>query len=288
MKRPKIVFYIRAIFKESISPKIENYDARIVVKNFNKFSKITVEEYREKIHEIQKSCLNEISKKIIYNSFDGNTNSGWPYTYDVLQNSTIEKLKSLDDDSILIPLDDDDWLSPKITEVKFCKNGLTIWNTISIPDTNSSNIFYHIKNIALPKDVRDEKDIIKLNSLLSNCAAISGNVVKKMIDMKQTKMLERLLQRHIEPRKVIREPIFSDLNLGEVILEDYLAVYVKHACNISFIKILGGDKVNQSTYDKLVEVYKNMDYSKIFSTLSPNYVWCKKYLNSLQELNTRL
>jgi len=288
MKNSKIVFYIRAIFRESISPKIENYDARIVVKNFNKFSNITVEEYREKVHDIQKECLNKISKKIIYNSFDGNTNESWPYTYDVLQNSTIEKLKNLDDDSILIPLDDDDWLSPKISEIDFCKNGLTIWNTISIPDTNSSDIFYHIKNIPLPKDTKDENDLIKLNSLLSNCVSISGNVIKKMIEMNQIRMLERLLQRHIEPRKVIRENVLFNLNLEEVVLDDYFAVYVKHACNISFIKVLGESHADKNTYDTLVCRYKKMDYSKIFSSLSPNYDWCKPYLDSLQHLHSKL
>lgn len=285
----KIVFYIRALFGESISPKIENYDARIVVNNFNKFSNITAEKYREKVHEIQIKCLKNISENVIYNILDQYTNKNWPYTYDVLQKTTIEKLKKLDDDAILIPLDDDDWLSPKVADINFCKNGLTIWNTISITsDSYNKNIFYHMKNLHLPNHVEDKNDSINLRSLLSNCMAISGNVVKKMIEMDQTTQLQRLLQRHTEPRKVIREPIFSHLDLREIVLDDYLAVYVKHACNITDIKILGGPDSDEKMYNKLVERYKKMNYVQLLKDVPPNYEWCKEYCNLLGNLHAKL
>jgi hypothetical protein len=282
----KIVFYIRALFGESISPKIENHDIREAVKNFNLYSGITIQEYRQMVHKIQVKCISNITDKIIYNRFDNISNSGWPYTYDVLQNTTVDMLKNIDDDAILIPLDDDDWLSPKIADIDFCKNGLTIWNTISIPQASCSKVFYHNRNEKVPIVTRTDEEFYKLGNLLSNCVAISGNVIKKMIDVGDIRMLERMLQRHTEPRKVIRENRFDEWGLTETVLEDYLAVYVKHAGNVSYIKKLGGPHSSKELFYELVNPYKTINYSGDIFPL--NYNWCKNYCDELKKINSCL
>lgn len=284
----RIVFFIRARFHESVMLHIGQ--EKVISPNecldyFDKYSNIPMLEYRKKVHEIQIECLKKISNRFIYNTADKDLDSRWRVPYVRIQNKAREEILALADDDIIIPLDDDDWLSPEIKFLDFRPNHLTIWNTFSL-DVNSQYQFFHIKNEILPMELDDE-NIIRAKGFLSNCGAYCAKVVKQVINF-DVKKANQLLLRHILPRIIIREEPYKLWGIEEKIYEDYLGVYVRHAGNItSFLKRDITDIDNSEFYKKNIEIYKSKKYSPA-EELAPEYAWCREYYKKLENLNQML
>lgn len=276
----KIVFYIRALFKDSIPYEFKHASKMAkYVEYFNKHSKISMQDYRQSVHEIQKECLSKISNRFIYNL----TQRGYPYN--TIQPNTQNEISQLSDDDIVIPLDDDDWLSPEIKNLNFSRQGLTIWNSLII-DVHLERPHLCKKNIELP-DILSEEDVKLANGLLSNCAAIPASLLKRMFQIKYTDG-NSFLQRHILPRIIIRQSDYKDFNIIERIYSNYFAIYVKHAGNMTML-----DRENMSVIDtpeffeKKIKIYKNANYHAV-NSMSEEYAWCKPYYKKLEQLNELL
>ena len=292
----KIIFYIRALFHESIMPgseKSNKPDKLKLVEAFNKYSGITVQEYRKQVHEIQLKCIKNISDRIIYNRAQENLNRKFNYSYCILQKDTLEILKSINEDDLVIPLDDDDWLSPEIKNLNFVEGSFNGWNTISFCHSNPSNIriFHHVKNIPLPYKLESDLEIKQSQGWLSNCQCIPGFVIKRLLEESQIDILQQLLQRHSRVRRLIREEPMINWNLKEHFFDDVLAIYVRHAANITLLDSLSifneENNYTKEVYDKTVRQFKLADYDNI-KDLPENLKWCLPYLQDLKQLNNLL
>jgi len=268
---PKIVFYIRALFHESIMTKVENIDAAVAVQVFNSLCNITAGEYRKGVHSIQLQNLREISPHIIVNHIDKKV---MPFAH--IQNKTREELSELDDTDILIPLDDDDWLSPEIKNFNFI-DGLSGWNVATLRPDNWASLFYlgEHKHFLRATIATEEDRKIFDKGLLSNSQAFSGRMVKQILN---TPDAHALLQRHTRCRAVALTHGFD-----EYITNDRLAVYVKHACNITSLAKFAEDK------DRLhQEILKHKTMHENNLNLVGEYEWATKYMHKLAELNKQL
>lgn len=288
----RIVFFIRALFFESIMPEIggkgdQAVDGYPCSEYFNKHFKITIEEYREKIHQIQLSCISKISNRIIYNRLDKDCTNPWHSPYQTIQKSALKELQQLRDDDIIIPLDDDDWLSPEIKFLNFDRDTLTMWNCFSM-DVSNERLHYHVGNNPLPPEL-DDRHLSSARDLLSNCGAICASVIKRMIYYNKKKATEMLL-RHVLPRIVIREHPYNKWGLHEKIYPDYLAVYVRHAGNITLFSQRGKFNPNNSDFFReQMEMYKNKNqYEFSLDSLPKEMEWSKEYFLQLKKLNEKL
>lgn len=264
----KIVFYIRALFHESLLGKIEGIDANVAVAMFNDVCNITAEEYRKNVHKIQLENLQEISPHIIVNHRDREVMS-----FGHIQHKAKEELLKLNDDDILIPLDDDDWISPKIKNFNFI-SGLTGWNTAGLVPDNWATLYYYRKHKQfLRTDItcEDDRKIFEAG-LLSNCQAFSGKMVKQLIDNRA------LLQLHTKCRTIALAHGFD-----EHITDDRLSIYVKHACNITS---LARHSLDEKSLKQNIMKYKFMYTYDL--NLAGEYVWATKYMHKLAELNKQL
>ncbi len=291
MGKNNIVFYIRALFRESILPGREGIrkPVGILIDAFKNFAKISCEDYRSKIHDIQIKNLITISDRIIINRAQ-DSNREYNYTYGILQDDTVEKLKKLNDDDIIIPLDDDDWLDPEIKNLNLDKEKINCWNTISF---SVNGVHYHVENEELPYDrPLDDIQVIKARGLLSNCQALPAFLVKRLLysnKFEDRLLAQKLLQRHTQPRLLIREHPLNEYNIREKIFNNLLAVYVKHAANITLFEAqnIPNNNINYEQYLSIVEPYKKFNYLNI-KNFPENYNWCIPYLIELQEINKLL
>ena len=218
----KIVFYIRALFGDSPITSCDFVNVFRACQNFDLVSKLPLIEYRKKIHEIQLSCLKNVSPHIIHNIKETEKHT---HTFNCIQPSALNQLLSLDDDDIVIPLDDDDWVSPEIKDVDFRTSHVTIWNSIEI---TKNGAYYHKKNTELPYRTlqKSEREYNSAIGLLSNCAAFRVSFLKELAVRKPTETkypvdLRRCLQLHILPRVIIREEKYLN-RFTETILNNYL------------------------------------------------------------------
>ena len=287
-----IVFYIRALFHESIMPGNEKNNKPNMIKLvdiFNQFSKISVQEYRTKVHEIQIKNLSKISNRIIYNNAEINLKRKFNYTYSILQKQTIEKFKQLNDEDFVIPLDDDDWLSPEIANLDFKKNALNCWNCISFSHNQKIiGVFEHARNKYIPDVIETEIQLEDSRGLLSNCQCIPAFLIKHLISINRIDILQPLLQRHTTPRRLIRESPIKEINIKENLIDESLAVYVRHAANVTLFDKMSNygkeDDYSLELYNNAITPYKLADYKNI-KNLSPCYEWTLEYLEELKELN---
>lgn len=264
-----------------------------LVETFNNFSRITAQEYRKKIHEIQLKCITKISDRIIYNRAQENPNRKWNYSFAVVQKDTFEKLKTIQDDDLVIPLDDDDWLSPEIKNLKFVENSFNGWNTISfnhkIP--GDIKICHHTKNVPLPLVLETEEELKLSQKWLSNCQCIPGFVIKRLLKENQTDILQNMLQKHHDVRSLIRKEPMRNWNLKEHFFDDVLAVYVRHAANITLLDRLTPineeDKFTKEMYNETVSQYKLANYENI-KNLPDNLKWTLPLLQEIKQLNELL
>ena len=290
----KIVFYIRALFHESILPKNENCnrpDMSNMINSFDNFSNISAIDYRKAVHDIQIKNLSKISNRFIVNNAEI-SNRKYNYTFSILQSKTVELLSQLNDDDIVVIMDDDDWLSPEISNLTFEENALTCWNTISLGHSSLGkiNIFKHLINQELPNVLITDEQIRLSKNLLSNCQAISAKIIKQLINLNSINELQTLLQRHNLIRGIIRQKPICNWNVKEDLLPDILSIYVRHAVNVTLFERMGGYSVESFTFDKYKEVvypYKYADYENIPNF--PDYLnWAYPYLEELRQLNQQL
>ena len=286
----KIVFYVRALFHESIMPaneKLNRPDILKLTEGFRKYSNISAEDYRKELHNIQLKSLYKISDRVIHNKATLPTSK----TFNTVQENTINQLKQLNDDDWIIPIDDDDWFSPDIGNLEFKKECLNYWNTIGFTESKPINIFEYLKNKELPYNNLTEKEKKMSEKLLSNCQCIPAYVVKYLIKINATAVLRDLLQWHSRVRGLIREEPISQLNLKENIFDNVMSVYVKHAANITtFMRLckFGQEQIyTKELYDKVVTPFKNADYDNIRNF--PEYLnWTKPLLEEFKKLNQLL
>ena len=273
----KIVFYIRALFHESIMTRIENIDARVAVDAFNKVCAIPAEEYRKGLHNIQLENLQAISPHIIVNHKDRGVR---PYGH--IQDKAKEELQKLDDADILIPLDDDDWLSPEIKNFKFI-DGLSGWNGAILRPADWANLHYSPEHKLIAReDITTEEDKAVFNrGLLSNCQAFSGRLVKHLLASDDARFL---LQLHTKCRSVTQTYGFK-----EYITNARLAVYVRHACNITLLaRIFQNEELLKKEEVLKKEVLRHKDMYTQDLNLNEEYSWAVKYMHKLAELNKQL
>jgi hypothetical protein len=283
----KIVFYVRALFHESIMPGNEITNKPDVLKltqAFKKYSNISVEDYRKELHNIQLKSLSAISNRIIYNK----PTSPEQKTFSVLQKNTINQLNELNDDDWIIPIDDDDWFSPDIKNLKFKEGCLNCWNTAQFSHKQRITIFEHIKNKELPFSNLTPEEVQLSRGLLSNCQCIPAYVIKHLININAINTLQQLLQRHSLIRGLIREEPLSQLNIKENLFDNIMSVYVRHAANITLFTGLCNfneeQKYTKELYNKTIAPFKLADYDNIKNF--PEYLnWTKPLLEDLKKLN---
>lgn len=292
-----IVFYIRALFHESIMPaniKTNKPDIIKLVELFNRYSSITAQEYRKQIHEIQLSCIKNISDKIIYNRAQQNTEKKYNYSFSILQRDTLEALKTIKEEDFIIPLDDDDWLSPEIKHLNLMERSFNGWRCSEFMHKwfpKNVRVYNYPAIPVLPKILETELEITQSRSWLSNCQCIPGFVIKRLLEEQQIDVLQQILQRHSAVRSIIREKPIVDWNVDEHFFDESLAVYVRHAANITLFYTLANAEqehtFTKEIYDKTVAQYKYADYDNIIN-FSENLKWCVPYLQKLKQLNSLL
>jgi hypothetical protein len=277
----KIVFYIRALFGDSPLTSWDSVNVFRACQNFDLVSKLPLIEYRKKIHEIQLSCLKNVSPHIIHNVKETEI-----HTSNYIQPSALNQLLSLDDDDVVIPLDDDDWVSPEIKDIDFGNQHMTIWNCVEI---GKNGTYYHKKNTELPyRTLQDgESEYKQARYLLSNCAAFRVSFLKALAVRKPTETkypidLRRCLQFHTWPRLIIREEKYLN-QFTEKILDNTFAVYVRHAGNVTGgLKKMDLAELTREEFDSIISPHKNR------VDVPDEFLWAKSHFDKLSELNSLL
>lgn len=275
----KIVFYIRAIFEESEMPiaTAENKNIIKAAAKFTELSNISIKDYRTKLRNLQKEILQQISPHFIINNRTTNDTNWKTFSFAFCQPETYEKFLRLNDEDIIIPLDDDDWLLPNIVNINFEKNGLTCWNSFCL---YRYGITHSKKNNILP-DTLNEEQLQHSKILTASGYAISANVVKQTIkEQTNINTLNTLLQRHSRARECIRI-----LKYQETVVEDYLSVYVRHAANVTLIQ--GLDDCNENAIDHFNKNIKCFKHTTILQHPIPTELECYRgYIKQLEEINS--
>lgn len=283
----KIVFYIRALFHESIMPSALAAKRNIInaVNNFNKYSKISAQDYRKEIHKIQLQNLNKISDRIIINTAPViKTN-----TFNTVQEETQQQLFKLDDNDIVILLDDDDWLSPEIANIEF--STVTFWNSFVLNYANNceksvlkTTEFFHKFKPAIEYPLVSVENVedCKANIVLANCQAYSAKLIKHLSHYPE--YFHRFMQRHSFVRGILRLPQMLPLIDQEKIYSNYWAAYVRHAANLTCL-----DRLDlQDPREIEEEFFKITQPFKTFAkpdTIPTEFAWCIEYLDKLQTLH---
>lgn len=290
----KIVFYIRALFHQSLMPgneKSKKPDVPKLVACFNKFSRISAQEYRQRVHAIQLENLRTISDRFIYNEQEHNPNRKFNYAYSVLQPNALKLLAALNDDDIVIPFDDDDWLSPDILKQDFQPDAFNYWDTASFTwHKEKFGVFYNFKTKPLPVVLETEADQFESRGLLSNCQSAPGWYIKHLLAHNKIDVLQRLLQRHNQMRGLIREKHVDGWEAKENIFDKVLSVYVRHAANVTlfqrFFEFGNEHALDQAAFDKTVEPFRQSKHT--VDELPVELKWASPYLKKLEELNQLL
>jgi len=277
----KIYFYIRALYRDDMSPFSTEHVGIKSVNFFNSLSPITAQEYRDKLHSIQLRCIKNISDNIIYN-IPIHTKELYKRPYNCVQVNSKQQLLELNDDDVVIPLDDDDWLSPNIKSIDFEFNSLTTWNTMWFNDNKLS----YAKKVKKFENAQEYNE--KESFTLSNCFAISARIIKKVIHSNNVNLLANLLQFHPHTRGVIRDSLFTEDTPKEYVMDEYYAMYVRHMCNDTNFRgfFEEGKSYTIENYNRLIHKFKSLDYSIL--DLPEDYQWSKSYFEELHELNKNL
>jgi hypothetical protein len=289
-KNHKIVFFIRALFKESMMPEVGHgsmaVDARQCAEEFDKLFKISIHDYRKKVHQIQLSCIKNISDRIIYNHVDKKIKSTWKLPYVHIQDSAREELMALRDDDIIIPLDDDDWLSPEISELDFPKNSLILWDAVSI-GVDSTRTCYCYRHPQLPAKLDMYSERVA-RGLLSNCYGFRAKIIKEML-RRNEEDADMFLLRHTMPRILARKKEYKDLfQDGETITKKFFGIYVKHAANITLYNTLKSDKITiKDHYLSAIKEY-TYDFEANIENFPAEFAWSIPYYKKLRQLNLAL
>lgn len=279
---PKIIFYIRCLFHEDKVKCCAGVDNEVYFPMFKELYGISIFEYRKRVHDIQLENIKSISPFVIENRYASNESS----PFGNVQTHTLQQLCELDDDAIVIPLDDDDWVSPEITEYKFDYDALNIWSTVSLRPYTT--LLYHknpvCEQIPFDIDLENTKNKAVLQQLLSNCYGIPAKYIKQLAQEKNMQMLSKVLQLHNRVRAAVREqPRFLH---KENIQDEILSIYVKHLGNITSI-MYWQQETKVSLKKNLLNDYKNYClFNKRYINEIPGEIdWIKPYQTELINLN---
>jgi hypothetical protein len=274
----KIVVYIRALFDGVKKGGLEQKNFITAAAKFTELANISFLDYRKQLHEIQKINLTQIADRIIVNNNPEGVSGVSPF-FRCLP-STLEELARLDDDDVIIPLDDDDWLSPEIKNVDFNSSGLTCWDSYFVSVQGLGNL---PKNVELP-EILNAEELAQSKLLAASGYAVSAKVIKKALKLSDSlEMINLLLQRHSRAREMIRT-----LGGTEKIVDARLSVYLKHAANMTLIHPLDTEEHFQALdfFKKHVLPHKNFNFSGL--KLPADLAWCTRLLIELMELNKKL
>lgn len=287
--KQKIIFYIRTLFKENKVHGCNGMNDGVYYPLFEKIFGMSIFDYRDKVHQIQLQNLRTISTDIIENFYEENLSLKYNSPFSMTQKSAIEKLAALDDDCIVIPLDDDDWISPEVAHLEFDHDALNIWRTITLSPFHKNGYRYHdYSEEVFDCDLRNDEILKNFKRLLSNCAAIPGRFVKQLAKANDIKGLSRLLQLHTQPRIYIRE---TGIIKKEKIYHQYISVYVKHLANVT--RMCGWNSLDANAESIKAELSCDSNLIAQFdpsfeSYLPSDYQWAECYQRQLIELNRSL
>jgi hypothetical protein len=281
-----IVFYIRGLFHVNNLTTHSGVDNKIYYDIFNKIYNYDILQYRREVNEIQRINLAQIGCRVIVNAH--------PYapqplaqrpSYVVIPSYVHDQLMSLAADDILIPLDDDDWISPAILDYPFDVDALNIWGAGYVmkkaPHYSPISI---CDPLSVDADLRDPENIKICRSLLSNCYGVPAKFIKSLITnthiRERNYRLKEILQLHSLVRSTIRtHKIISKENIQPV----HLAVYVRHLGNITSLKqwVTLGTDIDQIKALVTAQLGKH-----ILNTVTDSSLWFSEYQNKLIDLNT--
>jgi len=282
-----IVFYIRALYEENFNSENErsedSLDGLSPSDMFKKYSRITPVEYRQLIHQVQIKYLNSFTSNIIINKRENNKKS----CYNFVQQAAIEKLVQFSDDTIVIPIDDDDWISPNILTADLNPEGITVWAAGRI---TAKNGYVQITQDNIPKsfplDVSGfDKDSLKEMSAGASCQAISMKILKPLLLNNKREIFNPLLQRHGTVRTLIRKPPIQDLKVTEKIISDKLSIYVRNAYQLTLTRKARnkGEKLMSDS----IKYFKNLHEANI-EKIDPEFNWALSPLINFIEINKKI
>jgi hypothetical protein len=283
-----IVFYIRGLFHENTLKSHSDIDNALYFSLFKKIYNLDIQQYRREVNEIQQLNLNRIGCRVIVNSNLHITDKEkLPFPYQMIPKHTIEQLMGLDDDTIVIPLDDDDWISPDIINYPFDTDALNIWGTGRT--VNREPYFTRVpicKPLSFDTDWQLPVNHQACRDLLSNCYGIPAKFIKVVInntDVSDLNLrLKYILHRHSRVRATIREHKIIN---KENIQDTYLSVYVRHFGNMTELK-------QWSTLDEDIDKIKSFVSNKIIATNRSDMdncnLWFADYQKQLIDLNNRV
>ncbi len=284
-----VIFYIRGLFHENNLKNHGNINNTFYRAVFNEIYKLDIRDYRQEINEIQKLNLSKVGCRVIVNSNSHITDyihEGLPYSR--IPKHTIDALMSLADSDILIPLDDDDWVSPDILNYPFDTEALNIWSTSLLTHRAP-----YCAPIPICKPLEFDADLTLVEnqqicrSLLSNCYGIPAKYIKYVITNTNSSdlntRLQCLLQLHSRVRSTIRDyRILSKENIHA----SNLSVYVRHfGNNTEFGK---WTQFNEDV-DKIRRFVMDAAATQKSEYITSNHnLWFADYYNKLLDLNRRL
>lgn len=283
----RVILYTRAIYKESILNQNSSVDENNIslMDLFNSVCRMNLFDYRTALRDIQIKNFKMIDADNIINNKPIERKSSPSFAF--VQKETINKLSKLNDTDVVIPLDDDDWISPSVTNLKFV-NGLTAWNGITL------NPFAKKFPNKRPLKIEEDPDVSNcteerrnelLQGFVAGCQGCTANVIKTILHDNESD-IHRLLQRHKQTR-IVMYPYKKQLNLKEKIYNnEYLHVYVKHAANNSAFK---GVKQNIDPEQEMKNRIKRIkNGTKKITNYPKEYEWAISLEKELNELNLSL
>lgn len=271
-----VVFYVRSLSKETpffefISPDLKD-KAIAVVEIFNSISKISFQDYRNALHSIQLENLKDIGLPVIINTRENSNAEEIPFKR--IQPTALKTILSLPKDTILIPTDEDDWISPTIKEIDFV-NGITGWNVSSLSFTNIS--YRNKKQFPLDLKSISNKEISELEAGFdSNCQSMSLDFI-----LHNKHQLHKLVQRHSCSRFIIREEHnrSNELYTEKFIDNNSLSVSLRHLANLSKyltrIKLVNDTALLKNFIKELFDKTKQQLRHPLI--LNAELSWAKRY-----------
>ena len=204
-----------------------NYNVRTLIEFFEKITKKDFYEYRIKLSELAKKTYKNANLTYFVNN---DTISKGQLAWNNIADETWEYLRELPDNTYIIPIDDDDWVSPEVSlteDVDVC-----MWNTLCYNSLDGTFLDSSIRKII------KERNLARHNIFCRTCGyAISSNFIKKAIikDANHYKpILSDLLLHHgVAAKSCYEIDEKFTFNINE---EKIYGCKADHLCNMSQVK----------------------------------------------------